>query len=123
MSRLFLSSAAFLGGLSVVLGAYASHGIKPYIAPEMYSSFQTGLHYQVIHSIVLLAVGILYRMSPSILLKISGFFLFTGIILFSFSIYLHAGFHLPVVYFTPFGGLSLILGWFFLFLSALRLKN
>ena len=107
----------------MILGAWSSHGLKPFISQRMYDSFQTGLEYQAVHSLALLAVGLLMKHADSRLLRISGIFTVTGITLFSFSLYLYAGFGFPVSFLTPFGGISFIAGWILLFAAAIRIKN
>lgn len=119
MSKIFISSGAGLAALYVGLGAYASHGLKPHLNADLYAVFQTGLHYHIIHSLALVLLGLFLRNSFSKLAVSAGVFLFAGIILFSFSLYLYAGFGLPVSSLTPIGGMSYIAGWILFMISAL----
>jgi len=65
------------------------------------------------HSLALLAVGILNRISPKAqLLKFSAYCFLLGIIFFSGSLYLLALTELPKIgMITPIGGIFLIFGW------------
>ena len=45
MNRNFLSIAALLGALSVVLGAFAAHKLKAMTSPETVAIFETGVRY------------------------------------------------------------------------------
>ena len=42
MTRSILSSAAILGALAVILGAFGAHGLKQYVPAETVSTFETG---------------------------------------------------------------------------------
>ncbi|NNF82873.1 MAG: DUF423 domain-containing protein, partial [Flavobacteriaceae bacterium] len=54
MNKIVLISAVILALLSVVLGAFAAHGLKPIIPSEAMDSFQTGVRYQMYHALALL---------------------------------------------------------------------
>ena len=43
MNRNFISIAALLGALSVVLGAFAAHKLKQLVGPEAVGVFETGV--------------------------------------------------------------------------------
>jgi uncharacterized membrane protein YgdD (TMEM256/DUF423 family) len=121
MQRLFLSSAAISGFLSVCLGAFAAHGLKPQITAESLAIWQTGVQYQMYHALALLAVGICYPAQAAKILKLSGLAFILGSVLFSGSLYalaLGAAKGLGVI--TPLGGLSFLVGWAALIGYALR---
>ena len=54
MNKTILITAAILGILSIVLGAFAAHGLKELISVESQQTFETGVRYQMYHSILLL---------------------------------------------------------------------
>jgi len=54
MNRNFLSIAALLGALSVVLGAFAAHKLKEIVSPDAVAVFETGVRYQFYHVFALL---------------------------------------------------------------------
>jgi len=121
LSRCFLASAAASGFLAVALGAFAAHGLKQQISPESLAVWQTGVQYQMYHAFALLAVGLLYQLHASKILKMSGLAFILGSFLFSGSLYalaLGAPKMLGVI--TPVGGLAFLVGWLMLFAQAVR---
>ena len=119
MQRLFLTSAAASGFLSVCLGAFAAHGLKHHLSIESLAIWQTGVQYQMYHALALLAVGLFYRQQASKWLKLSGLAFILGSFLFSGSLYALALGALPITgAITPFGGLSFLVGWGGLFMHA-----
>jgi uncharacterized membrane protein YgdD (TMEM256/DUF423 family) len=118
MHRVYLKIGAFIGAISVLLGAFAAHQLKQYLAPDVLATFQTGVTYQFYHALALLATGILLKRYPNDWMVWAGRLFVVGIILFSGSLYLLAmlksikdiglgGFGLI----TPVGGLLLVAGW------------
>ena len=121
MQRLFLSSAALSGFLSVCLGAFAAHGLKYYITAESLAIWQTGVQYQMYHALALLAIGLVYQSQASKALKLSGLAFILGSFLFSGSFYaLALGAPKALGVITPMGGLSFLVGWAALAVHALR---
>jgi len=125
MNRKFLIAGALLGGLAVVLGAFAAHGLKKIVDPDGVAVFQTGVQYQMYHVLALLAVGILYETYPNRLIHRLGMFFIGGTVLFSGSLYLLTILKiidLPGVkaagVVTPFGGVLFIVGWCLLLLGV-----
>jgi uncharacterized membrane protein YgdD (TMEM256/DUF423 family) len=122
MARLLLLLAAFGGFTGVALGAFAAHGLKARLSPEYLAVFQTGTHYQLIHSLALLAVALLMLHSPHRLLRTSGALFALGILLFSGSLYLLTLTGVTALgMITPFGGLAFLGGWLCLGLAAWRM--
>jgi uncharacterized membrane protein YgdD (TMEM256/DUF423 family) len=120
MHKKFLLIAALLGGLSVMLGAFAAHGLKAVVTADVLQIFETAVKYQMYHALALLAVGILLQQSPVKQLRWAANFFIAGIILFSGSLYLlcyikHQQLSpIWVGAITPFGGFCFIAGWIFL---------
>jgi uncharacterized membrane protein YgdD (TMEM256/DUF423 family) len=121
MHRKFLIVAALLGGLSVILGAFAAHTLKEQLTEHALAIFETGVRYQFYHVFALFAVGILYKEFANKWLYRSGILFCVGIFFFSGSLYFLALFpDLITVGFkwfyliTPFGGLCFISGWILL---------
>lgn len=125
MIKPFLIISALSGLTAVGMGAFAAHGLKGKIAPELLNAFQTGVHYQIYHTLALMLVLLLSLHFPdSRELRWTCFAFIFGVILFSGSLYLLAlggprwlG---PV---TPLGGGSLMIGWACLLLAAWRLSE
>ena len=88
MHKGFLPAAAILGALAVALGAFGAHGLRQIVPADTVSTFQTGVQYQMYHSLALLAVAIVYERFPNRFIRLAGIFFITGVILFSGSLYL-----------------------------------
>jgi uncharacterized membrane protein YgdD (TMEM256/DUF423 family) len=130
MHKGFIKTAAILGALSVLLGAFAAHYLKTQISDNAVNIFETGVRYQFYHVFALLAAGILYKDFPNKFIKWSGIFFIVGIILFSGSLYCLmyiTGAVMPgykwIGAITPIGGLSFILGWILLLIGCLIKNN
>src|SRR5579872_5534962 len=89
MNRQIIITAAVLGMLGVIAGAFAAHGLKPKLTPQNLEIWHTAVQYQFYHVFALLFLATFSRFSNS-LINIS-FYCFTfGIIFFSGSLYLLA---------------------------------
>lgn len=124
MLRVFVVLAAFFGFSGVALGAFAAHGLKSRLSAEYLAIFQTGSHYQLIHALALLGVGLLSLHLPGRLVNAAGGLFALGILLFSGSLYaltLTGISKLGII--TPFGGLSFLAGWLCLGLAAWRVQS
>ncbi|MBA1243153.1 DUF423 domain-containing protein [Pseudomonas japonica] len=122
MLRSFLMLAAFFGFTGVGLGAFAAHGLKGRLSPDYLAIFQTGVQYQLVHTLALLGVAVLANLLPGRLVGWAGLLFCLGIVLFSGSLYaltLSGVARLGII--TPFGGLAFLAGWACLGLAAWRL--
>ena len=91
MIRLLFAFGALSGLVSVVLGAFAAHGLRGKLAPELEHAFETGVHYQMMHSIAMLVTGCLIMHWGRHWALVSASWSFAlGIVLFSGSLYLLA---------------------------------
>jgi uncharacterized membrane protein YgdD (TMEM256/DUF423 family) len=127
MPKTFLLIAAFLGALSVILGAFAAHGLKKIVPPDSISTFETAVRYQFYHTFALLAIGILMERFHGQWLVWAGYFFITGIVLFSGSLYLLTLMKVTenvgvsrIGIITPIGGLFLVAGWIMLFIGIMK---
>lgn len=125
MARLFLIIAAVSGFLAVIVGAFAAHGLKKVLAPEMIEVVKTGVQYQMYHALALLLVGLWLSHKPETSgLKACGIAFILGTLLFSGSLYaLALGAPRGLGPVTPLGGLCFLLGWLFLLRAAWRTKS
>ncbi|MFC2972138.1 DUF423 domain-containing protein [Azotobacter bryophylli] len=121
MLRGFLLLAAFFGFTGVALGAFAAHGLRARLSSEYLAVFQTGVNYQLIHALALLAVALLAQHLPGRLAMFAGSLFTLGILLFSGSLYLLTLSDLKLGIVTPIGGLAFLGGWLCLGLAAWRL--
>ncbi len=113
--------AAIAGFAGVGLGAFAAHGLKGRLAPEMLAVFETAARYQMYHAFALVAAAWGWARWRRREFTMAGVLFIAGILLFSGSLY---GLALsgprwlgPV---TPVGGLAFLVGWLALAVGALR---
>ena len=126
MNKSFLSIAALLGALSVILGAFAAHSLKNMTTDvNTLEVFQTGVRYQFYHVFALLLVALLAEKYTNKWMVYAGNCFITGIILFSGSLYaltalrIAESAHLTLAgILTPVGGVFFILGWIFLWIGV-----
>ena len=111
-ARHFIFLGAINGFLAVAFGAFAAHALKNLLSTGLLEVFQTGVEYQAMHALALLAVGLLGRDGRSRVLKLAGWAFATGILLFSGSLYILAMTDIRWLgAITPFGGTAFLLGW------------
>ena len=124
MHRTYIKLGALIAALSVIMGAFGAHKLKALLAPEVLSTYQTGVTYQFYHAFGLLAAGILYKRYQNKWMEWAGRLFILGIILFSGSLYLLTalqatrqvgleGFGIL----TPIGGLLMVGGWLSFFMG------
>jgi uncharacterized membrane protein YgdD (TMEM256/DUF423 family) len=110
--RRFCLFAALLLALATVIGALSAHALKPRLSLDNYEVLQTAVHYQFFHALGLMAIGLLSDRVPVQLLRLAGWLVLIGVLLFSGSLYLLvAGAPRVLGLLTPIGGLALIAGW------------
>lgn len=126
MTQFTLLFASILGGLAVIFGAFGAHALKKNLNEEQLKSFETGVKYQIYHTIVLLLIGFNFNLEATSE-KYMTYSFMAGIILFSFSIYglvISSAKNKKLTFLgpiTPLGGLLLIIGWCLLFYSILNM--
>lgn len=128
MDRKLLISGAFFGLVAIIVGAFATHGLRPLLESESLISFETGVKYQMYSSLFMLFLGGFTVASEKV--KRTCFYLtIFGILFFSGSIYFLAtnsltSFDFGVIAFiTPVGGSLLIAAWTVLLISFIKLKK
>lgn len=125
MIKTILITGAILGILSVILGAFAAHGLKKVISPEAIESFETGVKYQMYHALFLLFVGTTSYLSLGHK-KIIFYLVILGVVFFSGSIYGLATNSISsfdfkkIALITPLGGLLLLSGWIVMLIGFLK---
>jgi uncharacterized membrane protein YgdD (TMEM256/DUF423 family) len=130
MHKGLLKLGTALGGLTVILGAFAAHTIKSRVAPDVLTVFETGVRYQMYHVFAIFLTAILYKEFPTKTMLWAGKLFLIGVIIFSGSLYLltyvkaiGANNFLWLGAITPFGGVAFIAGWGVLFKSFLDKKQ
>jgi len=111
---------ALLGGLSVALGAFGAHALKPILAEHgRTDTYELAVRYQFYHTLALLVMAALADKLNENKAGWSALFFTSGVIVFSGSLYILALSGQTIWgAVTPIGGVLLIAGWLFLLLSA-----
>tara|TARA_B100001245_G_C22796355_1_gene383956 strand:- start:445 stop:819 length:375 start_codon:yes stop_codon:yes gene_type:complete len=122
MAKWLLLLASLSGFTGVALGAFAAHGLRGKLSENMLNVFQTGVSYQLWHTMALIGVAVLLLRSPdSTLLKATGVLFALGIVLFSGSLYLLTLSGIGKLgMITPLGGVLWLVAWLCLGLAVWR---
>ncbi|HWA36234.1 MAG TPA: DUF423 domain-containing protein [Burkholderiales bacterium] len=121
MERVFFSLGAVSALVAVALGAFAAHGLKARLAPDLLAVFETGVRYQMYHALALLAAAWACTRWPGAAAAAGGWLFVAGTILFSGSLYaLALGGPRWLGPVTPLGGLGFLAGWACLAWAAAR---
>lgn len=123
MDRLFFALGAVSGFLSVALGAFGAHALRQrlQLSPDMLRIWETGVHYQMMHALALLAIGFAATRYPNGPWPAAGWCFVAGTVVFSGSLYVLSlsGIRwLGAI--TPIGGVLFLVGWILLVVTALR---
>lgn len=119
--RLFFALGAASAFLAVALGAFAAHGLKARLAPDLLAIFEVGVRYQMYHALALLAVAWASTQWPHPAVAAGGWLFVAGTVVFSGSLYaltLSGVRWLGAI--TPIGGLAFLAGWACLVWAVLR---
>ena len=127
-SKGLLTVAGASGAIAVMLGAFAAHGLKAQLSPYLIGVFETGVLYQFIHTLAILACGIMLQLKLGAKSQkyffIAAICFIIGILCFSGSLYALALTGIkwfgPI---TPLGGLLFIIGWGVFSFAAMNIKE
>lgn len=118
--KVLVIASGILGFLAVSLGAFGAHSLKDRISSELLSAYQTGVFYHLIHTVVVLVIAIA---SDNRFFK-AAIFMITGIVLFSFSLYVYSITQIKFfAMITPIGGVSLLVGWLMIIIEGLKTRK
>jgi len=120
MERLFFVLGAVSAALAVALGAFAAHGLRGRVPPELLVTFETGARYHMYHALGLLVAAWAATRWPGAATTAAGWLFVAGTLLFAGSLYvlvLTGQRWLGAV--TPLGGVAFIAGWLVLAWAAL----
>ncbi|NVD06103.1 DUF423 domain-containing protein [Vibrio sp. JPW-9-11-11] len=127
-SKTLFAIGGALSGTGVALGAFAAHGLKQTLSPYLIDVFNTGVLYQMLHSLAIVLCGLLVLIKlPAKAQKyfaLAAICFIIGIFCFSGSLYALALTGIkwfgPV---TPLGGVTFMLGWGLFVYAALQVKE
>ncbi len=123
-SKVMLIFVGISGFFYVAFGAMGAHWLAPVLTPRQMEWIHTGLQYQGLHTLAMMALAALWIRQPVALFGWSGIFFAVGMVLFSGSLYCLAFSPLKFwAYLTPIGGFSFLMGWLCVLIGALRLRK
>jgi len=110
--RGFFTLGAVSAFFAVAAGAFAAHGLKGRLSPELLSVFETAARYQMYHALALLATAWAATRWPGRRTAAAGWLFVAGTVVFSGSLYALALTGIRTLgAITPVGGLSFLAGW------------
>ena len=127
MKNKWLFIAALSGFLCVTIGAFAAHGLSKVLEPKELAWIETGVKYQMFHTLAIMGIGIAQLCRESLVAgKMANFAAGAwafGILLFSGSLYaLALGAGKFLVWVTPIGGTLFLIGWLCLAYGSVKSK-
>ena len=125
MKNKWLFIAALSGFLCVTIGAFAAHGLSKVLEPKELAWIETGVKYQMFHTLAIMAIGIAQLCRESLvaskMANVAAGSWVLGVLLFSGSLYaLSLGAGQFLVWVTPVGGTLFLIGWFCLAYGSLK---
>jgi uncharacterized membrane protein YgdD (TMEM256/DUF423 family) len=128
MNKKITATAAFIGMVAIVLGAFGAHALKKVLTPEQLISFETGVRYQMYQAFFMFFLAtqndILEKTKKTIFtLILSGTFFFSGSIYLLSTMGITGVNFKPIGFITPIGGVLLILAWGMLGYSIIQSRK
>ncbi len=120
MSNVFIGLGALSAFISVAAGAFGAHALKQLLDADMLVVYHTAVDYQFFHSIGLIVIGALHKISPRHCHSFAAWAMLAGIIIFSGSLYILSTTGIKWLgMITPIGGVCFLAAWLILALSYL----
>lgn len=112
-TKKFMIIASFMMALTIAIGAFGAHSLRPYLDEYATEIYQKAVSYQFYNTLGLCFISFVSFMIPTSTKIIKSFyFVLFGTLIFSFSLYILA---LTKILWlgaiTPIGGTSMIIGW------------
>lgn len=112
-TKTFMVIASLMMALTIAIGAFGAHGLKPYLDEYSTSIYEKAVSYQFYNTLGLFFISFISYLLPKSTKIVKSFYLiFIGTIIFSFSLYILA---LTKIMWlgaiTPIGGSLMIIGW------------
>jgi uncharacterized membrane protein YgdD (TMEM256/DUF423 family) len=117
MKHKLIALSAISGAISIILGAIAAHQLINLLSESSLDAFDKAVKYQMFQSLFLVILGISCNSENHKVIKNVALLAFTGMCLFSLSIYLLSTQVITNINFswlgpiTPLGGLAMIVSW------------
>lgn len=123
--RIYTRLGFLVAAFGVILGAFGSHVLKELIGEAELNTFDIGVRYQMIHALAIITLSLSHRKFDEKKLQLALGLFFTGIIIFSGSLYLLAtrsiwgdDSYRIIGAITPLGGIAFISAWLILFFKG-----
>ena len=125
MHPVFLFLSTLSAFLAVAMGAFGAHALKAILSPDMLAVYKTAVTYQMWHALGLgLTAALRHHCPQSSLIKYAGWLMFTGIILFSGSLYILSLSGLKWLgMITPIGGVCFLTAWLLLMIVSFQSRQ
>jgi len=112
-TKTFMIIGSFMMALTIAIGAFGAHGLKPYLDEYSTDIYQKAVSYQFYNTLGLFFLSfIAYLLPVSTKITKAFYFILFGTLIFSFSLYTLA---LTKIMWlgaiTPIGGTLMIIGW------------
>ncbi|MDH3583178.1 MAG: DUF423 domain-containing protein [Phycisphaerae bacterium] len=112
MERWVAVAGAVLGGLGVVAGTFAAHGLDQMLSAELLEVFEVGVRYHLFHALAMIIAALVAERGGRLFAVVAGGLFGLGILLFSGALYVRAIADVRAWgMLAPFGGMCLIMGW------------
>lgn len=120
MNKILLLGAV-LGLSSLIMGAYIDHGLSAHLTGKELQSLLTASRYHQLYAVIISMIGFLISfIKGGNIITVAGYLFITGILFFSFGIYVATIFNLPeIMRIVPLGGFILMVGWCCLIVASL----
>jgi uncharacterized membrane protein YgdD (TMEM256/DUF423 family) len=112
LSKQWVMVGSTFGFFGVVLGAFGAHALKDTLNERAFQVYQTAVHYQMMHALALIGLGLWATQNPGMDTQLAGLSFTVGTVLFSGSLYALAVTDLKFLgAIAPLGGLLFLAGW------------
>jgi uncharacterized membrane protein YgdD (TMEM256/DUF423 family) len=117
----WIAVGALSGAITVALGAFGAHGLEERVTPEDLAIWQTAVHYQGLHALALIALGLWRGREQRG--DLAGWCFLAGSAIFAGTLYaIVLGGPRWLGAITPLGGALLIAGWLVFAWAAWRTR-